>query len=155
MIRRRIRLVVNGERIERDVPPSMTLLRFLREELHLTGVKSGCGNGECGACTVLIDSKPVRSCLVLAVETNATAVTTIEGLARSEELTPIQQAFIDEDAIQCGFCSPGFIIAAYALLQEHPHPTESQILRALGGHLCRCTGYAAIFKAVRRAAETI
>jgi len=89
------------------------------------------------------------------VETNATAVTTIEGLARSEELTPIQQAFIDEDAIQCGFCSPGFIIAAYALLQEHPHPTESQILRALGGHLCRCTGYAAIFKAVRRAAETI
>ncbi|MCD6309790.1 MAG: (2Fe-2S)-binding protein [Candidatus Eremiobacteraeota bacterium] len=135
------------------MPSHLTLLRFLRENLGLTGTKEGCGNGECGACTVIVDGKPVRSCLVLAVEINGKKILTIEGLAKNGKLHPIQQAFIDANAIQCGFCTPGFIMATYSLLKRHPEPTEQQIRQALSGHLCRCTGYEAIFEAVKMAVK--
>jgi carbon-monoxide dehydrogenase small subunit len=126
----------------------MSLLEFLREELLLTGTKEGCGNGECGACTVLVDGLPVRSCIMLAVEAHGSTVTTIEGIDE-EELSRIREAFLQHDAVQCGFCTPGFVMAVKALLDRHPQPTEAQLREALGGHLCRCTGYEAIYGAVR------
>jgi len=148
-----IDFTINGEKRSADIPSHLTLLRFLRENLGLTGTKEGCGNGECGACTVIVDGKPVRSCLVLAVEINGKKILTIEGLAKNGKLHPIQQAFIDANAIQCGFCTPGFIMATYSLLKRHPEPTEQQIRQALSGHLCRCTGYEAIFEAVKMAVK--
>jgi len=143
-----VALVVNGEPVRRRVPPLATLMDFLRDELELTGTKYGCGEGECGACSVLLDGKVVNSCLVLALECEGSKVLTVEGLNTGDELHPIQKAFVDHGAIQCGFCTPGMIMATYALLQANPSPTEHEIRRALEGNLCRCTGYRKIIDAV-------
>jgi len=148
-----IRLTVNGHVETADVPASMTLLELLRERLHLTGTKEGCGIGECGACTVLLDGKPVTSCLVLAVEVDGCTVETIEGEASDGELSTLQQAFVDGGAIQCGFCTPGMIMSARALLRRNPDPSDKEIVEAIAGNLCRCTGYEAIVAAIRTAAE--
>ncbi len=150
-----IRLTVNG-RVERaTVPAATTLLELLRERLHLTGAKEGCGIGECGACTVLLDGAPVTACLVLAVEADGRDVRTIEGEARGGELSDLQKAFIDAGAVQCGFCTPGMILSARALLDRNPNPTDDEIVEAIAGNLCRCTGYEAILQAVRLAAERL
>ena len=145
--------VVNGEPVRLEVAPHATLLEVLREQLELTGTKYGCGEGECGACSVILDGRVVSSCLVLALECEGSEVLTIEGLAANGRLHPIQQAFVDHGAIQCGFCTPGMIMAAHALLQAHPAPTEEQIKRGLEGNLCRCTGYRKIIDAVLSLAQ--
>lgn len=150
-----IQLVVNGEPVEGVVEPNRTLLQFLREDLGLTGTKHGCGLGDCGACTVILDGKPVNSCLVLAVQAQGREVLTVEGLAENGKLHPIQQAFVDKGGIQCGFCSPGMILAAIALLEENPKPTELEIRTAISGNLCRCTGYQKIVEAIQEAASSI
>jgi aerobic carbon-monoxide dehydrogenase small subunit len=150
-----IELTVNGETVEAAVEPNRTLLQFLREDMGLTGAKHGCGLGDCGACTVILDGKPVNSCLVLAVQANGRQVQTIEGLAENGNLHPIQQAFVDKGAIQCGFCTPGMILSAKALLDENPKPTETEIRTAISGNLCRCTGYQKIVEAVEEAAGVI
>ena len=139
---------VNGQPVSLKVAPTDTLLDLLRYDLELTGTKYGCGEGECGACSVLLDGKVVNSCLVLAAECQGSDILTIEGLAAEGELHPIQKAFVDHGAIQCGFCTTGMVMAAYALLQENPSPTEEQIKRGLEGNLCRCTGYRKIIDAV-------
>ncbi|MBN1423165.1 (2Fe-2S)-binding protein [Candidatus Fermentibacteria bacterium] len=143
---------VNGQSVNLRVLPTARLLDVLRSDLGLTGCKEGCGEGECGACAVLLDGRVVDSCLVLALEAQGGRIVTIEGLA-DKGLHPIQQAFIEEGAVQCGFCTPGFIMSTYALLQEDPSPTDDEIVRALEGNLCRCTGYLSILRAVRRAAR--
>ncbi len=148
-----IALTVNGKPEEANVPAGMTLLEFLRERLFLTGAKEGCGAGECGACTVLLDGNPVTSCLILAVEANGCEVRTVEGEAGQGDLSALQKAFIEEGAIQCGFCTPGMILSARALLERNPDPTDAQIVEAIAGNLCRCTGYEAIIAAIRRAAK--
>ncbi len=148
-----IRVRVNGRPYSFDAERPRTLLALLREEAGLLGTKEGCGNGECGACTVLLDGVAVRSCLVLAQEADGCEVTTIEGLAERGELHPIQQAFVATGAVQCGYCAPGFIMATYALLQRRPSPEPDEIRQALSGHLCRCTGYEAIDQAVRLVAQ--
>jgi carbon-monoxide dehydrogenase small subunit len=148
-----VTLRVNGRTCSASVPAATTLLHLLRDELHLTGTKEGCGAGECGGCTVVLEGKPIRSCLVLAAECDGASVITIEALAASGELHAVQEAFIECGAIQCGFCSPGFILAALCLLEETAEPTRAQIEDAFGGHLCRCTGYETIFQAVRLAAR--
>jgi len=150
-----IRLKVNGEPVEAAVSQNQTLVQFLREDLGLTGTKHGCGLGDCGACTVILDGKAVNSCLVLAVQANGCEVLTIEGLAENGKLHPIQQAFVDKGAIQCGFCTPGMILSAKALLEEKPNPTELEIRTALSGNLCRCTGYQKIVEAIDEAAKVI
>jgi carbon-monoxide dehydrogenase small subunit len=150
-----IQMTVNGELVEAAVEPNRTLLQFLREDLGLTGTKHGCGLGDCGACTVILDGKPVNSCLVLAVQARGRDVLTIEGLAEDGNLHPIQQAFVEKGAIQCGFCSPGMILSAKALLDENPNPTELEIRTALSGNLCRCTGYQQIVAAVQEAAGSL
>lgn len=139
---------VNGEAVRLAVAPHATLLEVLREDLELTGSKYGCGEGECGACSVMLDGKVVNSCLILALECDGAEVLTIEGLRENGELHPIQQAFVDHGAIQCGFCTPGMIMASYALLQANPSPTQEEVRRALEGNLCRCTGYRKIIDAV-------
>ena len=148
-----IKLTVNDVAWEGQVPADMTLLDLLRERLALTGVKEGCGMGECGACTILMDGRPVNACLVLAVEADGARLRTIEGELRRHggELSALQQAFIDHHAVQCGFCTPGMIMAAQALLERTPHPTDEQIVEAIAGNLCRCTGYTSIIAAVRAA----
>ena len=151
----KIRLTVNGRQHECEVDAQTRLLDLLREDLALTGTKEGCGEGECGACTVLIDGRAVNSCLVLAVQANGKTVLTIEGLADGVALHPIQQAFVELGGVQCGFCTPGFIMSAYALLQENPSSTDEEILTALEGNLCRCTGYTKIVEAVRHAARLL
>lgn len=138
---RRIRLTVNGHEYERDIEPRRTLLDALREDLNLTGAKMGCDMGQCGACTVLVDGEAVYACLLLAVEMEGRAITTIEGLASAGELDPIQAAFIEHDALQCGFCTPGQVMALKALLTRDPHPGDEEIDRALSGNLCRCGAY--------------
>ncbi len=148
-----IHITVNGTEEEARVPAGMTLLQFLRERLYLTGAKEGCGMGECGACTVILDGRPVTSCLVLAVEADGKEVRTVEGEARDGELSTLQRAFIAEGAVQCGFCTPGMIMSARALLTRNPHPSDPEIREAIAGNLCRCTGYEAIVRAIRRAAE--
>ena len=153
MNRRRIKFKLNGELVEVDVRPNELLLNVLREKFHLTGTKYSCGLGECGACTVLVDGEPVLACLTLAVDVNGKEVVTIEGLAKNGELDPIQRAFAEEGAIQCGFCTPGFIIITKALLSENPNPTEEEIREYIRGNLCRCTGYVNIVKAIKRASE--
>jgi carbon-monoxide dehydrogenase small subunit len=149
----RIRTVINGRPIEREVRVGDRLLDLLRNDLHLTGTKEGCGEGECGACTVLIDGRAVNSCLVLAPQVNGKEVLTIEGLAAEDALHPIQRAFVEKGAVQCGFCTPGFIMSTYALLKQNPTPSDEEIKSALEGNLCRCTGYTKILEAVRCAAE--
>ncbi len=143
-----IKFVLNGETVEVSAPPSLTLLKLLRERLGLTGSKPGCERGECGACTVLLDGDPVNSCLILAPQVEGREVITIEGLADGDKLDPIQEAFISESAVQCGYCIPGMILSAKALLNRTPHPSRDEIKRAISGNLCRCTGYAKIIKAI-------
>jgi len=147
-----ISLTVNGQVERATVAAGMTLLELLRDRLHLTGTKEGCGIGECGACTVLLDGLPVTACLVLAVETDGCDVRTIEGEATAGRLSALQQAFIDAGAIQCGFCTPGMVMSARALLERNPNPSDEEIVEAIAGNLCRCTGYEAILHAVRLAA---
>jgi carbon-monoxide dehydrogenase small subunit len=148
-----IRLRLNGEESEVCAPTYKTLLEVLREELGLTGTKHGCELGECGACTVLLDDKPVLSCLVLALECTGRSVTTVEGLAEPGQLHPVQQAFIDHGGAQCGYCTPGMLITAVALLRENPHPSQPEIRAAIAGNLCRCTGYQQICEAITAAAD--
>ena len=154
MARQNIELIVNGQRYEVAVHPWRTLAEVLREELNLTGTKIGCNQGDCGACTVLLDGRSVSSCLTLAVEAHQREVTTIEGMAKSlTELHPIQQAFVDNHAVQCGFCTGGMIMSAKHLLDRNPHPSEDEIRQGLSGNLCRCTGYVKIVGAIAQAAE--
>ena len=150
---REITFSVNGERICIQVEANWTLLRVLREELALTGTKSGCERGECGACTVIIDGRPVNSCMILAVEVDGCDIMTIEGEARDGKLSALQQAFIDHGAIQCGFCTAGMVMSARALLMRNPRPTEEEVTEAVCGNLCRCTGYKPIVTAVLDAAD--
>ncbi len=152
MKKRVISLNVNDETYEVFVNPNRTLLEVLREELELTGTKRGCGEGACGTCTVLIDGRPVRSCLTLAIEAQDRKITTIEGLQDGGGLSPLQKAFLSEGAVQCGFCTPGMILTAKALLDENSSPTEEEVLRAISGNLCRCTGYYKIKKAIMKMA---
>jgi len=151
MEKHRVTLRVNGEAYDLLTYPHRTLLEVLREDLHLTGAKESCGEGACGTCTVLLDGAPVRSCLLLAIEAEGREVTTIEGLAAGGKLHPLQEAFVEHHAIQCGFCTPGMILTAKALLDATPEPTEEEIRRALSGNICRCTGYAKIVDAVKAA----
>ena len=144
-----IELTVNGRAYPLRVEPRRTLLDALREDLHLTGAKPGCNMGQCGACTVLVDGEAVYSCLLLAVECQGQAITTIEGLTRDDALDPIQQAFIEHDALQCGFCTPGQVLALKALLQRDEHPTDEEIERAMSGNICRCGAYPKILSAAR------
>ena len=143
-----ISLEVNGKKYDCDVGPDTPLLWVLRETLGLTGTKLGCGGGECGACTVILDGKAVKSCLMLALDARGKEIWTIEGLSRAGELHPLQRAFVEHGAIQCGFCTPGMIMASKAMLDENPHPSEQEIKDALAGNLCRCTGYVKILEAV-------
>ena len=149
-----IRLTVNGEPYDLDVRPNRLLLDALREDLGLTGSKEGCSIGVCGGCTVLVDGKMVSSCLMLAVQADGADVTTIEGLAKDGELDPLQRAFIEYGGFQCGICTPGQIVAARALLDEIPHPTEDQVKEWMMGNLCRCTGYYKIIESIMAAAQT-
>ncbi|MDY7079548.1 MAG: (2Fe-2S)-binding protein [Chloroflexota bacterium] len=148
-----ISVTVNGGKEYLDVPSNMTLLRMLREKLALTGTKNGCAAGECGACTVLVDGEPVNSCMMLAVEADGREITTVEGLADGEQLSTLQEAFVEHNAVQCGFCTPGVLISAHALLERNPHPTGDQVREAIVGNLCRCTGYLRIVQAVQTAAD--
>ena len=148
-----ISLKVNGELHEFAVEPQTTLLEALREQLKLTGAKEGCGTGECGSCTVLLDDKPILSCLTLAVDCQHAEITTIEGLAQGENLTEVQQSLLETGAVQCGFCTPGMVLTITALLKETPKPTDSEIKKALEGNVCRCTGYNKIMHAIAAAGE--
>lgn len=148
-----IELNVNGEVYELAVEPRRTLLEVLRENLGLTGAKEGCDMGECGTCTVLMEGRPVLSCLILAVESQGKEILTIEGLAKVGQLSALQQSFIDHGAIQCGFCTPGIILTAKAFLDENPHPGKEEVKRAIGGNLCRCTGYVKIIEAILAVAQ--
>ena len=150
---KQIRLIVNGKSYEVSIPPWRTLLEVIREDLGLTGTKEGCSLGECGACTIIMDGKTVNSCLVLAAEADGKQITTIEGLASEDKLHPLQQAFIDHGGFQCGFCTPGMIMSAKALLDEKPKPTEEEIKQGIAGNFCRCTGYAKIIESIKAAAE--
>jgi carbon-monoxide dehydrogenase small subunit len=148
-----INLTVNGGLERVFVPANMTLLRMLRESLALTGTKNGCSAGECGACTVIMNGEPVNSCMVLAVECDGADILTVEGLADDQRLDPIQEALIQEGGVQCGFCTPGVLMTARALLERNPDPSEAEIQQALVGNLCRCTGYVRIFESVKKAAR--
>ena len=147
-MKQQVRMSVNGEEVEGWVEPMKTLLDFLRDDLNLTGTKKGCDLGNCGACTVLMDGKPINSCLVLAVEAEGGEILTIEGLSEGTKLHPLQEAFIEHGAVQCGYCTPGMILSAKALLEENPRPTEQEVRGAIGGNLCRCTGYKKIVEAI-------
>ncbi|MCD5415703.1 (2Fe-2S)-binding protein [Candidatus Bipolaricaulota bacterium] len=148
-----IRIIVNGRPVEREIEADMRLLDLLRDGLHLTGTKEGCGEGECGACTVLLDGQAVNSCLILAAQVDGKEILTVEGISKGNTLHPIQQAFVEEGAVQCGFCTPGFIVSTYALLKSNPAPSDQEITSALTGNLCRCTGYVKIVDAVHHAAK--
>jgi carbon-monoxide dehydrogenase small subunit len=150
---KKIRLFVNGSEEILNVPPNQSLLHTLREDLALTGTKNGCEAGECGACTVLLEGEPVNSCLVLAIECEGKHVQTIEGLSEDADMQRLQQKFIDQNAIQCGFCTPGMLISAYALLKRNGNPSDMEIREAMLGNLCRCTGYDRIINAVKGAVE--
>ncbi|HDP79186.1 MAG TPA: (2Fe-2S)-binding protein [Mesotoga infera] len=151
----KITFTLNDETLTMDVEEDIRLLDFLRDELGLTGTKEGCGEGECGACTVIIDGKAVNSCLVLLPEIDGSEITTIEGLSKNGELDPIQKAFIEEGAVQCGFCTPGMIMSTKALLDRKVNPSDEEIMEAIEGNLCRCTGYYKILQAIRTAAENL
>ena len=150
----RISLIINGEQELADISANMTLLDLLRETLVFTGTKNGCAAGECGPCTVLLNGEPVNSCLVLAIECQGQEITTVEGLAQDKRLDPIQDAIMEAGGVQCGFCTPGILIASKALLDRNPDPSVSEIKAALVGNLCRCTGYLRIIDAVQQAART-
>ncbi|MCL5264243.1 MAG: (2Fe-2S)-binding protein [Chloroflexi bacterium] len=150
-----INLRVNGDACKVLVPPHRPLVDVLRDDVGLTGTKKGCGAGECGACTVLMDGKPVNSCLVLAVQADGKDIVTIEGLAQDDRLHPIQEAFVQHGAIQCGYCSPGMILIAKALLDENPRPTELEVKQAIAGNICRCTGYVKIVEAIQAASRLV
>lgn len=154
-MKRRIRVEVNGETIEREVEPRLLLIHFLREELGLTGSHIGCDTSHCGACTVLVDDQAVKSCTMLAVQADGARITTIEGLASNGQLHSVQEAFWKEHGLQCGYCTPGMIMASVQLLNRHPNPTEEEIRRGLEGNLCRCTGYQNIVRSVQRAASLL
>ncbi|MBI2181225.1 MAG: (2Fe-2S)-binding protein [Deltaproteobacteria bacterium] len=147
-----IMVTVNGKTYERSVEARMTLADFLRDELALTGTHVGCEHGVCGACTILMNGEAIRSCLTLAVQTDGSRLMTVEGIARPEELHPLQTAFQERHALQCGFCTPGFLMTAYAFLKETPAPTEAQVREAIAGNICRCTGYLPITQAILDAA---
>ena len=148
-----VRFTVNGTSREVQTTSNSLLLDVIRDDVGLTGTKNGCSTGECGACTVLLDGKPVYSCLLFAWQADGHDIVTIEGIAKSGDLHPVQQAFIDVGAVQCGFCTPGIILSAVALLRRIPNPTEAQIRDAISGHLCRCTGYTKIVQAIRVASQ--
>lgn len=147
----KINVKVNGKKYERDVRENMTLLRFIREEIGLTGTKEGCGVGECGACTVILNGKTVNSCIVLAVEADGTVIETIEGEAKNGKMSKLQNSFHEHHAVQCGFCTPGMVLSAKTLLKENPKPSEHEIKEALEGNFCRCTGYQQIIEAIQDA----
>ena len=155
MTRQTINLKINGQPYELAVEPHWTLLETVREQLGLTGSKEGCGTGDCGACSMIVDGRLITSCLMLAPEADGSEITTIEGLARNGDLHPVQQSFIEAGGVQCGFCTPGMIMAAKALLDSNPRPTLEDVRLGLAGNLCRCTGYAKIYEAVLAAAERI
>ena len=148
-----IEFTLNGEKYKKNSDPGKRLVDFLREDMGLTGTKEGCGEGECGACTVVLDGRAVHSCLVLAGQINGKRLLTVEGLARDGELSPLQKAFIEHGAIQCGYCTPGMLMSSAALLAENPSPTEDEVRTALAGNICRCGDYSAIIDAVLDAAE--
>jgi carbon-monoxide dehydrogenase small subunit len=150
-----IELTVNGERVAREVPVRMTLADFVRHELDLTGTHLGCEHGVCGACTVLLDGRSVRSCLMLAVQADGAALTTVEGLADGDRLSPLQQAFLDHHGLQCGYCTPGMLTTLTEFLRDNPDPDEAAVRDAISGNLCRCTGYQNIVKAIRYAADKL
>ena len=152
-MKQRIRVTINRRLYEEDVEPRILLSHFLRENIGLTGTHIGCVVGECGACSVLLDGKVVKSCLHFAVQADGREVTTIEGLAKNGELSPIQEAFVKHYAFQCGYCTPGMVMTSHALLQANPDPSEGEIRKALAGNLCMCTGYVQIVEAVKDAAE--
>ena len=153
MEERAIHFTINGRQISLTIPVQRTLLEVIRDNIGLTGTKEGCDEGECGACTVLLDGVPIHSCCTLAVEADGRRVLTVEGLAQNNELHPIQQAFIDVGAVQCGFCTPGMLLSAKALLDENPVPCEAEIRTAIEGNICRCTGYDRIVLGILKAAE--
>ena len=148
-----ITVIINGQSYEREVEPRLLLSDFIRHEIGLTGTHVGCEHGVCGACTILVNGASMRSCLMLAVQADGAELTTVEGLSRNGELHPVQQAFIDRHGLQCGFCTPGFLISTAELLQGNPNPSDDEIADALGGHLCRCTGYQSILESVQLAAQ--
>ena len=152
-MKKTIRVTINGRLYQEDVEPRILLSHFLRENIGLTGTHVGCVVGECGACSVLLDGKVIKSCLHFAVQTDGREVTTIEGLAKNGELNPIQEAFVKHYALQCGYCTPGMVITSHALLRSNPDPSELEIRKALAGNLCMCTGYVQIVEAVKDAAE--
>ncbi len=143
-----LRLTINGEKVESLIDPKTTLQKFLYDTLGMTGTKEGCGSGMCGCCTVMVEGKTVKSCIIFALQVQSKSVQTIEGLAHENTLDPVQDAFIENGAIQCGYCSPGMIMSSKALLLENPNPSEKEVRHALSGNLCRCTGYHKIVKAV-------
>ncbi len=155
MPKQTISLKINGQPQELAVEPHWTLLEAVRKQLELTGSKEGCGTGDCGACSMIVDGRLITSCLMLAPEADGSEITTIEGLARNGDLHPVQQSFIETGGVQCGFCTPGMIMAAKALLDRNPRPTLEDVRLGLAGNLCRCTGYAKIYEAVLAAAERI
>jgi len=150
---RLIQLEVNGEIHEVSVKANETLLDVIRYKLELTGTKKGCDTGQCGSCTILLDGKPVNSCLILAMEARGKEILTVEGLAKNGQLHPLQEAFVQEGAVQCGYCTPGMLLSAKALLDENPSPTEEEVKEAIAGNLCRCTGYVKIVTAILAGAE--
>jgi carbon-monoxide dehydrogenase small subunit len=153
MEKKAIKVFVNGKAHELSVPPWRTLLEMIREDLKLTGMKEGCGQGECGSCTVIMGGKTVNSCLVLAVEADGQEITTIEGLAEGDKLHPVQEAFVEQAGMQCGFCTPGMIMSAKALLDRNPNPSEAEIREGIAGNFCRCTGYTKIIESISAAAK--
>ena len=152
---KKIQLKINGTTHELRVNPWRTLLEVIREDLNLTGTKEGCGEGECGSCTIIMGGKTVNSCLIPAVEADNQEITTIEGLSDGEMLHPVQEAFVTHSGMQCGFCTPGMIMSAKALLDENPNPTDHEIREGIAGNFCRCTGYTKIFESIKAAAESI
>lgn len=149
-----LKTTINGNPIETDIEPSLRLLDFLRVNLGLTGTKEGCGEGECGACTVILEGKAVNSCLVMAAQIHGRKLITIEGLETKDGMNPVQQAFLENGAVQCGYCIPGMVLSATAMLDENPEPSDEDIKECISGNLCRCTGYDKMFISIRKASET-
>lgn len=151
----KLSVTVNGQYVEKEIPANLRLIDFIRDEMGLKGTKEGCGEGECGACTVILDGKAVDSCLIMALQCEGKTITTIEGVQRKEGLHPVQQAFLEVGAVQCGYCIPGMVLSAKALLDENKTPNASEIKEAISGNLCRCTGYDKMFQAVEMAAKVM